>query len=102
MCVCLTPQDTSAGRSLRSPAAFELPQMFNLNPRGCADSAPRYRLHPRNLSRSERGVAAAGGKGAAPARGLLLAADRCLAQVLERVAGGFVPFLRYRAAARPP
>src|SRR5258707_3708087 len=53
------------------------------------------------MLRSERCVAAAGGKGPAAAGGLLLAAHRGGYEIFERVAGGFVPFLRERAAARP-
>src|SRR5260370_40432120 len=49
----------------------------------------------------ERGVAAAGGKGPAAASGLLLPAYRGGDEIFERIAGGFVPFFRERAAARP-
>src|SRR5712664_1243848 len=50
---------------------------------------------------SKRRVAATGGKRPAAARGLLLAANGCADQVLDRVGGGIVPFFRERASARP-
>src|SRR5690349_9489982 len=49
----------------------------------------------------KRSVAAAGGEGAAAARGLLLAADCGADEILDGVGGGVIPFFGKRAAARP-
>src|SRR5260370_16346315 len=48
---------------------------------------------------SKRRVTAAGGKRPAAARGLLLAANGCAAQVLDRVRGGILPFFPHLPAA---
>src|SRR5690349_12997305 len=50
---------------------------------------------------SEWGVAAAGGKGAAAARGLLFAADRGGDEILDGVSCGVIPLFGERAAAGP-
>src|SRR2546430_1870703 len=54
-----------------------------------------------NLETLEWRVAAAGGKRTAAAGRLLFATHRGDDQVLDGIAGGFVPLLGERAAARP-
>src|SRR2546426_8771650 len=59
------------------------------------------RLEGLSYSGLERRVSAAGGKRAAAARGLLLAAHRSADQILDSIGGCVVPFFSERAAARP-
>src|SRR5271165_4670500 len=69
----------------------------------CSGTFPLLPLPPELplLPSSEWRVAAAGGKGAAAASGLLFAADGGADQIFDGVGGGFVPLLGERTASCP-